>query len=582
LVIILTKDAPASPAREPPPIFNYEWDTPKFRARLLISLGLISGWLRGIDPFEPDRGVWILPIDYRGEAFVSEDWGLGSDIELLRADGPAGLRLPLQQLPPEACRRALAIELRDGYLHLFLPPFSQSSFLKLLDACVNDVRAAKIGPVRFAGYIPSDEQNSWVKLGIASDPGVIEVNLPPCATWAEYRWWMDVLESVGNAAGLRSFKQPNSEEQQGTGGGNHLLFGGKSLDAHPFFERPGWVTSMLRYWQHHPSLSYLFTGQYVGPSSQAPRPDGGTAALYELEMSYRFLEELPEGDHRYLIGKTLRHLHTDASGNTHRSESSFDKLWNVSFEGGCRGLIEFRALESMPQAGWMSSVALLWQTVAAWLLENPFRQPLVEHGSALHDRYFLCSGLAWDFSKVLADLESAGLPCGASPFEDILDWRFPVMAASETGLRIRKALEGWPLLCETPIEGGSTSRFVDTSIERLEFSIPRHLADGVAIYVQGRKLPLLELADGTKGAGLRYRRTALFPSLHPGVPVQLPLFVEIQTMNGRYECWRLEASARKFWPCASKEAPPRRGVCRRLHDDLLTYDLRIAMSDGGQ
>lgn len=535
-----------------------------FRTQLLKRLGLKTGWLRAADPFDEDRGVWVLPLDYEAGAFISEDWALGPDITLLRTDGPAGLRLPLHDLPPEARRRALTVELRDDSLHLFLPPFAQIGFLALIDACSATLRDCTLGPVRFAGHIPSDEANRWTKLAIAADPGVLEINLPPCTTWTEYRDWLAMLERAAKASGLRSFKQFADGEQLGTGGGNHLLIGGPSLDEHPLFHRPSWVTSILRYWQHHPSLSYLFTGQYVGASSQAPRPDEGATEHYDLEMAYRFLEELPPGDHRYLISETLRHLHTDASGNTHRSEASFDKFWNVNFDGGCRGLIEFRAIESFPRAEWMSAIALLWRALIARLLDTPFTAPLVEHGDALHDRYFLPSELIADFDEVLADLRDAGFKLPRKVFTDIIDWRCPVMLKSKTGLTIRKALESWPLLCETPLEGGSTSRFVDTSIERLEFSAPA----GVRVFVQGRELPVAPTA------GLRYRRTALYPCLHPGIPVMLPLYVAIETKRTR-ETWRLDAHARTFTKCEPREAPAIAAPCRRLRDDLLTYDLRL-------
>jgi uncharacterized protein (DUF2126 family) len=546
----------------------------EFRGHLLDAMGLDHGWLRAKDPFEPDRGVWALPLDHEGGAFITEDWGLGPELELLRTDGPAGLRLPLQELPPAANRRALTIEVRDDCVHIFLPPLMQPGFLALLEHTALAQRAAGVCRVRLGGYIPADDLGCWMQLGIAADPGVLEINLPPCGHWGEYRWWLQTLENAGLTAGLRSFKQTAPDEQLGTGGGNHLLFGGADLEEHPFFTRPGWVTSILRYWQHHPSLSYLFTGQYVGASSQAPRPDEGTAEIYDLEMAYRFLEELGPGDHRYLISETLRHLHTDGGGNTHRSEVSFDKFWNISFAGGCRGLIEFRALESLPRAEWMSAIALLWQSLAAWLLEEPFRHPLIEHGDTLHDRYFLPSGLITDFAQVLCDLHRAGYPLPREVFDTIIAWRLPVMLESPDGLIVRKALEGWPLLCETPLEGGSTSRFVDTSIERLEISAPASAAESVRVWVQGRELALSPLPDGRHGAGLRYRRTALFPCLHPGIPVQLPLHIVI-AHGERREAWRLDADRRHFVEAPIDSAHQQGAPCRRLRENLLTYDLRL-------
>lgn len=543
----------------------------QFRGVLLNKLSIQGSWLRAIDPLDEEKQSWVLSLDYADGRFVTEDWELGGELELLRTDGPAGLRLPLHLLAPNLSRRAITLEVKDDSILLFLPPLLQAGFLALVEACCQTLHETRAGRARFAGYIPGDESNTWIKLGIAADPGVLEINLPPCPSWHDYHRWLEVLDRATKPAGLCSYKQSASGEQIGTGGGNHLLFGGLSLEDHPFFPRPGWVTSILRYWQQHPSLAYLFTGAYVGPSSQAPRPDEGAMDLYDLEMAYQFLEQLGPGDHRHLISETLRHLHTDGSGNTHRSESSFDKFWNVSFDGGCRGLIEFRAIESFPHADWMSAIGALWYTLAAWLLDQPRRNPLVDHGSRLHDHYFLPSGLVQDFTEVLADLANAGFSLQAQIFSDIINWRLPTLLKSSSGLVVRRALEGWPLLCETPLEGGTTSRFVDTSIERLEFSVPSDFE--AEIRVQGRALPLSELPGGKRGAGLRYRRTALYPSLHPGLPVQLPLYVDV---SGEPRAWRLDADKRSFIECDRSELPARGAQCKKLRPDLLTYDLRLA------
>jgi uncharacterized protein (DUF2126 family) len=542
-----------------------------FRSVLLNKLSVNGTWLRGVDPLDEEKQAWVLSLDFADERFFTEDWELGSELELLRTDGPAGLRLPLHHLPPNLGRRAITVEVRDDSILLFFPPLLQHGFLALLEACCQSLQETRPGYARFAGYIPGDERNLWNKLGIAADPGVLEVNLPPCLSWHDYHRWLTVLEKAAGVSRLRSYKQLSNDEQLGTGGGNHLLFGGLTLEDHPFFSRPGWVTSILRYWQQHPSLAYLFTGQYVGPSSQAPRPDEGAAAHYDLEMAYQFLERLGPGDHRHLISETLRHLHTDGGGNTHRSESSFDKFWNVNFDGGCRGLIEFRAIESFPRADWMSAISLLWYALAAWLLEHPCRASVTDHGTSLHDRYFLPSGLINDFAEILADLANAGFQFPGKFFDEIIEWRIPVLLNSDSGLIIRKALEGWPLLCETPLEGGSTSRFVDTSIERLEFTVPPDF--DARIEVQGRELPLTDLPGGHRGAGLRYRRTALYPSLHPGIPVQLPLYISV---SGEANAWRLDADRRFFIKCDRATLPTGGPPCKKLRPDLLTCDLRLA------
>lgn len=565
---------------QPEPRVKADADALKgFQATLAKRLGVNAGWLRAVDPFDDARPAAVLPLDHNGTTFVVEDWKYGDKIELLRTEGPAGLRLPLNSLPPEVNRRALTAEIVDGQLHIFLPPLLQPAFLSTLEAVVTAANEQGSLELVFGGYVPGDDASIWSRLAIAADPGVLEINLPPCTTWREYAEWLDRLERAAAPAGLRSYKQLSPEDQIGTGGGNHLLFGGPSLEDHPFFGRPAWVASILRYWQHHPSLAYLFTGQYVGCSSQAPRPDEGASAHYDLEMAYRFLESLPEGDHRYLLSETLRHLHTDTSGNTHRSESSFDKFWNVNFDGGCRGLVEFRAVETFPQASWMSAVALLWHALAAYLLVKPCREPLVDLGDKLHDAFFLPSFLWADFEKVLRDLRRGGFALPVALFREIFEWRFPTMLRHSDGsaeLVVRRSLEGWPLLCEQPLEGGSTSRFVDTSIERLEFLATRDFATRYTIHVAGRELPLQSFPGGRRGAGLRYRRTALYPSLHPGIPPQTPLIVTL-TSPEKTHAYRLESDRRLFIEHTDAPVPevsPQ--PCHKLHPRLVTYDLRLA------
>lgn len=548
----------------------------RFKRNLLTGLKLPRGWLRCIDALAPERAAWALPLDHDGKRFQSGDWGVGKRLELLGAEGPAGLRLPLSLVPAAISRRALVAEVVDDRLHLFLPPLLQPAFLKLLEVVSRSLVQSELGGAVFEGYVPSDDADRWVKLGLTADPGVLEINLPPCADWSAYDEWLSSLEQAAETAGLRSFKQFSVEESSGTGGGNHILFGGPRLDDNPLFTNPGWITSILRYWQHHPALSYLFTGNYVGSSSQAPRPDESASSLYDLELAYQFLEHLPPGDHRGLISETIRHLHTDGSGNTHRSEISFDKFWNVNFDGGCRGLVEFRAVESLPEARWMSAVALLWHSIAAYLLEHPFRKPLLEHGDRLHDHFFLPTNLWADLETILSDLGKAGIPLRTENYRELVDWRFPVMleyASGEARLAVRKAHEGWPLLCETPLEGGNTSRFVDTSIERLEFLANRTFVDRCQIRVQGRLLRLEPRGPDPLCIGLRYRRTALYPSLHPGIAPHMPLHLTI-TDGARESGYQLDFGRRTFEP-VPKRFPRQRHACKKLQPDLVTCDLRL-------
>ena len=549
----------------------------EFGDAICKSLGVPSHWLPLADPRDPRTEVLAMPLDHDGGIWRSARWPLEKKLRVLsEADGPAGLRLPLHLLPPALPRRALTIERTGQTIAVFFPPLLQKAFLELLAAVEYAGRKTALARVDLQGYLPSDETGTWTVLGLAADPGVLEVNLPACASWRDYANWLDAVTSACESAGLRSWKESLWDPPQGTGGGNHLLWGGPSLDAHPFFTRPAWLASILRFWQHHPALAYLFTGCYVGASSQAPRPDESARDLYDIEMAYTFLESLPPGDHRELINETLRHLHTDVTGNAHRSEISFDKFWNTSWPAGALGLIEFRAIESLPRADWMSSVALLWTCLAAHLLENPFRKPLDRVGARLRDEFFLPQRLWEDLESILDELDRAGFQLDRRTFHEIWNWRFPTMLTWKK-LTVRRALESWPLLCETPVEGGSTSRFVDTSMHRLEFLADADFAHRYEIHVSGRPLILRETSGNIRLAGLRYRRTNLYPALHPGIPVQLPLAVTIvDRKTGRIAAnFSMGANDLNFHPSTSAPAHLGGTPCRGGRRGDLTYDLRL-------
>lgn len=550
-------------------------DVPAFLQKLADELDINPSVQKLSDPLHEGADAWVIPLDHDGRRWISPvlRWPRGS--QLLKAEGSAGLRLPWDAARGRGARRALTLQIRDGRLEVFLPPFLQENWACLLDA-VNAAVPPGVG-CGHCGYVPDDTACLWRCVVIAADPGVLEINLPPCADVVEYDGWMRILDRAQKAAGLRTWKKGMHGQDAGTGGGHHLLFGGETVDSNPLFTHPGWIASMLRFWQHHPSLAYLFTGCYVGASSQAPRPDESGKILQDLEMACAWLEELPQGrDHRSMITDTLVHLHSDSSGNTHRAEISFDKFWNTRFPGGMRGLIEFRAIESLPKASWASSVAVLWSALAAHLLSRPFRSALRNFGDVLHDRYFLPTVLWDDFEAVLAELRTGGLDLDAEVFRKIWEWRFPELLATGDGLVVRRALEAWPLLCETPLEGGSTSRFVDASMARIEFSAMPGFARRHKLRVNGRLLPLCAWKNGVCVSGLRFRTSAFYPSLHPGMPVQLPLVLEIE---GPSSTRRFVMASRggRFSP-AAQDAPasPRgRASCRRAGSELLTFDLRL-------
>ena len=510
------------------------------------------------DPLQSDRQVWAIPLSCEEGQWGSIPWPLEEPLrELSGAPGPAGLRLPLQHFPPDALRQVLTLERDATGWALFLPPLEREPLEQLLRSLAAHSRGWQ--QPELSGVLPWDAYEHWQVLGLTADPGVLEVNLPVCHSWHEYAGWIELLEQAGATVGLRSWKQ-QGQRTEGTGGGNHLLLGGPSLDEHPFFSRPAWLVGLLRYWQHHPCLAYLFSGRSVGPASQAPRPDEGSASLLDLRLAHGALEQLPAGDQRVAIGETLRHLHADRSGNTHRSEISLDKFWNPAWTAGCQGLLEFRALESLPDHRWTSAVALLFRALAVRLL-NPELRPkaLRPWGESLHDHALLPSALWRDLELLLADLAADGLPLDPEPFRAIWEWRFPQLLhwqQGEDALSIRQALEPWPLLCDTPVEGGSTSRFVDSSLRRFEVITSPLFQQRYELRIQGRLLPWPKDAD--QPIAVRFRQEALFPCLHPCLPVDVPLQLELKQRDGAaiQASWQLRSESSGFEFLTDRQSAP--------------------------
>ncbi|MEI7952828.1 MAG: transglutaminase family protein, partial [Synechococcaceae cyanobacterium ELA182] len=438
---------------------------------------------------------------------------------------------------------------------------------------------------RLSGVLPVDADGHWQVLGLTADPGVLEINLPICHGWADYHGWMTLLEQACATVGLRSWKAAAGGRRECTGGGNHLLWGGPDLAHHPFFSRPAWLVGILRYWQHHPALAYLFSGPCVGPSSQAPRPDEAAGSIFDLELAYRAIEQAddgrspddPRGDHRSLIGETLRHLHADRSGNNHRCEISFDKFWNPGAPAGCLGLVEFRALETLPQVEWSSAIALLWSSLAAHLLEPAHRpRALRDWGSELHDRMLLPSQLWADLESILAELAAAGLVLDPAPYRQIWEWRVPPLLEWRQGgdwVVLRPAPEPWPLICDTPVQGGFTSRFIDGSLRRIEISVSDSFRQHGSLRLNGRPLPLSEAP-----LAVRYRHQRLYPCLHPAIAPQLPLALDLIT-PASHSRFQLAEQDLTFLPLqAGSEPQPTPGAAAwsgRQRPGDLTIDLRL-------
>lgn len=547
-----------------------------FRRQVSQRLGVKYEWIEFIDPNQPDAETWSMLLDFTENGWIASEWKIRpSERKLSTAEGPAGLRLPLHLVPEGTTRRAITVQHVGDKWEIFLPPLLREPFIQL----VSYLEESTAHGIDLQGYLPIDLDYEWLALGLAADPGVLEVNIPACATWVEYAQWLEVLQECAEEIGLCSWKQLPGQQQTGSGGGNHLLFGAPSVDENPFFTRPGWVASILRYWQAHPSLSYLFTGTYVGPSSQAPRIDESGNAPIDFEMALKYVEALPEGDQRSAMSEALRHLLTDNSGNTHRSEMSIDKFWNPASPTGCLGLVEFRAIETTPEPTWSSSIALLWVCLAAQLLKKPYRKPLETFGDELHGSYLLPTIIWLDFLEVLNDLRGAGFDLDTDPFTGIWNWRFPSLLehGDKNGrIEVRRGLETWPLLSEMPNEGGATSRFVDSSMRRIEIRLNRGLAQKYHVLVNGRAIKMLPVLPDLFLAGVSYRHSQLYPSLHPGIPPQTPVEISlIPKKGGKKKHFSMAWDADQFTPTTTPLHTGKLPPARRRSEATMTYDLRF-------
>jgi len=551
------------------------WDDRSFdglASRLRRTLAVRFPWMRARDPVFPEARVRVLPLDWRDGAWVAPRWRMPQPLHLIDTEGPSGLRLPLEALPKKAVRRALVLELRSGTLHLFIPPYIEPGFLALLDAFERALPGTgPVGVVHFEGYAPpSSELIEQVTL--ASDPGVIEGNLPPCRTWRDYNRWVRQMCRAAETAGLRSFRITGDGSETGTGGGNHVLFGGPEADQSPFFRRPAWMASILRYWHRHPALAYLFTGLYVGPSSQAPRPDESGQDPIEIEIACGLLEAMKPGDRRQEIAASLRNLLTDRTGNTHRAEIALDKFWEPAVPSGCMGLIEFRAIESCPNPSWMTAVGLLWRGLLAMLLDRPERRPIPRHGPALHDRWFFPAFLEADLEAVLADLRRAGIAMPSAPFRDLSRWRFPALL-EDGGLTIRAAHEAWPLVGDI---AGGTSRLVDASLRRLEFTASPAFLRKHSVTVAGRGVKWGTFPGGRRGFGLRFQAMLCASAVHPAIDSALPLEVSIRPQGARRDrVYVLGAGEARFRDAGMRRAVPAGGQILAAGPGAVTRDLRL-------
>lgn len=521
-----------------------------------------------------DRGLgeaigYILPV---GWDFMSQDWQSSpwqfrrQHLYLIPGNSPIGLRLPLKSLPdsievpvqrslfeelddfdirsnqeigqkkPEkewkkVMRTAVCAEVRNGNLYVFLPPLSHAEHaLELIQVIEKTADAIGI-PIVLEGYAPPLDYR-MEKMSVTPDPGVIEVNIHPASSWSELVGRVDTLYELARQSRLGAEKFMIDGRHTGTGGGNHVTLGAARPADSPFLRRPDLLRSMITYWQHHPSLSYLFSGAFIGPTSQAPRIDEGLEdRLYEVELAFTQVPKSSDQNVPYwLIDRIFRNLLTDLTGNTHRAEFCIDKLYSPDSSSGRLGLLEMRSLDMPPHRQMSLVQMLLIRSLVSWFWKEPYEHGLVRWGTQLYDKYLLPHFNLQDMGEVVKDLQQAGYPFKLQWLDPFFEFRFPrygSIQVNDLRVEVRMAIEPWHVLGEEMSNMG-TARFVDSSLERVQVKLTGFNTTRYTLLCNGCEVPLV--ATGVKGeyvAGIRYRAWQPPSALHPTIGIDAPLVFDL-------------------------------------------------------
>ena len=488
------------------------------------------------DPFAP-RGP--LPA---AESFHRTAPGIGMrDGQLSRPGAPASTEgsasFPVRHQPApdlgaeeaDLVRTALTVEAREGRLHVFFPPLARIEHWLDLVAAVEDTAAQAGRRVVLEGYAPPRDPRV-LSFSVTPDPGVIEVNVHPATSWDQQLERTEQLYEAARQEGLAAQKFMLDGRHTGTGGGNHVVMGAATPADSPFLRRPDLLKSLLGFWHNHPSLSFLFAGLFIGPTSQHPRIDEARQdVLNDLEIAFQqvrpFEEKAP-----WVTDRLFRNILADMTGNTHRTEFSIDKMYSPDSSTGRLGLVEYRAFEMPPHPRMAGAQMLLMRAAVAAFWNRPYERRLIRWGTRLHDDFMLPHYAVQDLHDALAELRSLGAPLQPEWFTPHAEFRFPQVGEvtlAGIGLELRHALEPWHVLGEESTASG-TARYVDSSTERLQVKATGFAPERYTIAVSGHALPMQ--ATGQAGefvAGVRFKAWAPPSALHPMIGAQVPLVFDL-------------------------------------------------------
>jgi uncharacterized protein (DUF2126 family) len=416
---------------------------------------------------------------------------------------------------------------REGRLYVAMPALDRLEDYLALVGSVEAAAEALRCPVILEGHEPPRDPR-LVSLRVTPGPGVIAVSVQPSASWAALVEHTECLYEQARLAHLSSEKFLIDGRHTGTGGGNHVVLGGATPADSPFLRRPDLLRSFIGYWNDHPSLSYLFSGLFIGPDCQAPRVDEARPdSLYELEIAFAQMRALGETVAASTVDGLLRHLLTDISGNPHRAEFCIDKLYAPDSASGRQGLLTLRAFEMPPHARMSLAQQLLLRGLVVRFWQQPYAPArLTRWGTALHDRFLLPHFIAQDFTDVLNELAQAGYAFKPEWFAPHLEFRFPKIGDYSVGgmaLELRRALEPWRVLSEEGDAGGM-SRY-DASLERLQVMVSGMAPQRYLLTCNGLPVPLQP--TGRQGEFVAAVRYQAWPPANALQPAHAPLTFDL-------------------------------------------------------